>query len=403
VLALVLLLAGPAAARPWDVQTLSMKGAAVSRAVDVLPNGHTALLVQRRVGQVTQLELRTGRRVRVLDRSSSGFAYAALRHDAHRRLIAIWVRPLDQATPTVFAWTTARGVQQVSGAGGAAAPDLAVAPGGRSALAYSTQDGVFVARGSITRGFTKTDRAGSQASNPGIAVTSGGRAVVAWSDGDGGILTRAASGSGPFGPMQDVQLRAPLQGATLSPGSPKVVMTGGGRAVICVSSDELVNRRVVDRRVEAFDWPARAAHPSGAATLSRGAAAGVADIVTQGTSAAIAWTQRSKGSPRALWVARWTVKGIQRPNLYDTRALGSPVLLSSAPSGALDLFYRAAGAHWFTVRLSQPGRFTGTSLVTPPGDAVHAIDVASAGNRVVAAWTSPGGRSRVQLATPAGS
>ena len=172
--------------------------------------------------------------------------------------------------------------------------------------------------------------------------------------------------------------------------------------MICVSSDELLNHRVVDSRVEAFDWPVGDTHPSGAATLSRGAAAGSADIVAQGTSAAIAWTQRPKGSPRAFWVARWSKKGLERPNLYDTRALGLQALLAPAPSGTLDVFYRAAGAHWFTVRLSRAGRFSGTSAVTPPGDDVGAIDVASAGIRVVAAWTGRGGGPRVQVAKPAG-
>jgi hypothetical protein len=178
------------------------------------------------------------------------------------------------------------------------------------------------------------------------------------------------------------------------------VLTTSGRAVVSVSSDELRNHRVVDSRIEAFDWPVGKAHPSGAATLSRGAAAGTADIVAQGTSASIAWTQRPKGSPRALWVARWTPKGLQRPNLYDTRALGLPVLLAPAPGGALDVFYRAAGAHWFTVRLSAAGRFSGTSVVTPPGESIAAIDVASAGTHLVAAWTGRGGGPHVQLARP---
>jgi hypothetical protein len=370
----------------------------------VLPNGRTALLLQRRVGTATRLELRVGGRTRTLDSGRRVYYEAKLGDDSHGRIVVVWLRFNRAGGPAeLFAWSARAGMQQLAGGDSPATFAMTVAPSGRAALAYWSPKGVFVARAAAGRGFSKpasVDATSRSAVRPGIGVTSGGRTVVAWSDGRGGILARAAGGATAFGPMQDVQLRSPLQGATLLPGSPKVVMTASGRAVISVSSDELLNHRVVDSRVEAFDWPVGDAHPSGAATLSRGAAAGSADIVAQGTSAAIAWTQRPKGSPRALWVARWTVKGIQRPNLYDTRALGLPVLLAPAPSGALDIFYRAAGAHWFTVGLSRAGRFGGTSVVTPPGDDVSAIDVASGGSRVVAAWTRQNGRPRVQVARP---
>jgi len=370
----------------------------------VLPNGRTALVLQRRVGTATRLELRVGRRTRTLDSGRRVYFEANLDDDSHGRIIVVWLRFNRAGGPAaLFAWSARAGKQQLAGDDNPSTFAMAVAPSGRAALAYWSPKGVFVSRAAPGRAFSKpesVDLTSRSAVRPGIGVTSGGRTVVAWSDGGGGILARAAGGGGAFGPMQDVQLRAPVQGATLLPGSPKVVMTAGGRAVISVSSDELLNHRVVDSRVEAFDWPVGAAHPSGAATLSRGAAAGSADVVAQGTSAAIAWTQRPKGSTRTLWVARWTAKGLQRPSLYDTRALGLQVLLAPAPSGALDAFYRAAGAHWFTVRLSRAGRFSGTSAVTPPGDEVGAIDVASAGSSVVAAWTGRGGGPKVQLASP---
>jgi hypothetical protein len=394
----------PASARPWDVQTISSRGAAHSRGIDVLPSGQTALLVQHRVRAAARLELRIGRRTRVLDSGQAVNFEAKLDHDSHGRLVVAWLRFSRSAGPAqLFAWSAGTGRQQLAAGDNPATLALAVAPSGRAALAYWSPKGVFVSRAGAGRGFAKPeslDVTSNVAVRPGIGVTSGGRTVVAWS-GRGGVLTRAANGASGFGPMQDVRLRAPAEGATLLSDSPKVVMTARGRAVVCVSSDELRSHRVVDSRVEAFDWPAGDAHPSGAATLSRGAGAGTADVVVQGASAAIAWTQRPKGSPRALWIARWTPRGLQRPSLYDTRALGLQVVLAPAASGALDAFYRAAGAHWFTVRLSRAGRFSGTSVVTPPSESISAIEVASAGRQVVAAWTGRERGPRVQLARPA--
>jgi hypothetical protein len=180
------------------------------------------------------------------------------------------------------------------------------------------------------------------------------------------------------------------------------VLTNDGRAVVAVSSIELRSDRVsvADRRVEAFEWKSSAPHPSAAATLSRGAAAGGADVIARGKAAVIAWTQRPKGAPRALWATRWTGKGLQRPNVYDTRALGSPVLLTAAPRGAVDTFYRAAGNRWFTVRLSAAGLYRGTTTVTPPGEEIDEIDVASAGSHAAASWTLGGRIARVQLGRP---
>jgi hypothetical protein len=363
------------------------------------------VLLQRRAGSQNGLELRIGGQRRLLDRSPSGFLDADVQHDSHGRLVVTWRRSFaGGGAAQAFAWTSSGGKQQVSdAANGVNAVTLSVAPSGRAGIAYRATESVFVARRAAGRGFQKAEMVastGAGAVSPGIGVTSGGRIVAAWSDGRSGILARAASGGASFGPMQVVLLRAPQAGAALVPGSPKVVMTAGGRAVVSISSDELGNHQVLDSRVEVFDWPVGAAHPSGAATLSRDSAAGTADIVAQGTAAVIAWTQRSKGSPRALWVARWTTKGIQRPNLYDTRALGLAVLLTPAPNGALDLFYRASGPRWFTVRLSAAGRFTGTSSVTPAGESVSAIDVASAARRRAAAWTRRDGPARVEVARP---
>lgn len=400
----MLLLAAPAVARPWDVQTIDTPGAAFSRGVDVLPSGQTALLLQRRAGSTTRLELRLGPRTRLLDSGSRVYFEAALDHDSHGHMVVAWLRFNRTGGPTeLFTWTSGGGKHQVAGDDNPATLALAVAPSGRAALAYWSPAGVHVARAAPAQPFSKpesVDATSRTAVRPGIAVASGGRIVVAWSDGRGGIFARAAGGAAPFGTMQGVQLRAPAPGAALLPDSPKVVMTASGRAVVCVSSDELRDHRVVDSRVEAFDWPVGEPHPSGAATLSRGAAAGTADIVSQGTAAAIAWTQRPKGSPRALWVARWTPKGLQRPNIYDTRQLGLAALLAPAANGALDIFYRAAGAHWFTVRLSSAGRFSGTVSVTPPGASIGAIDVAADGSHPAAAWTRPAGGARAQMAQP---
>jgi hypothetical protein len=401
-LAALLLLAAPAAARPWDVQTIDTPGAAFSRGVDVLPSGQTALLLQRRAGATNRLELRLGRTTRLLDSGAHVYFEAAVDHDSHGRMVIAWLR-FDRTggATALFTWTTRGGKHQIAGDDNPATLALAVAPSGRAALAYWSPGGVHVARAAPGAAFSKpenVDATSRLAVRPGIAVASGGRIVVAWSDGRGGIFARAAGGAAPFGTKQGIQLRAPAPGATLLPESPKVVMTASGRAVVCISSDELRDHQVVDSRVEAFDWPIRVPHPSGAATLSRGAAAGTADIVSQGTAAAIAWTQRPKGSPRALWVARWTSKGLERPNIYDTRQLGLTALLAPAVNGALDAFYRAAAGHWFTVRLSSAGHFTGTTAVTPPGASIDAIDVAGGGSHPAAAWTRPAGG--VQMARP---
>jgi hypothetical protein len=411
-LAVTALLAPSAEARPWRVQTVATPGPAVSRGVDVLPNGHTAVLLQRRAGGSNRLELRAGGRTRLLDTSSHAFLGTAIRHDARGRSVVAW-RRLLAGTIQAFAWTARGGRQQVSDAHKSVSHlSLAVAPSGRGGLAYWSPEGVFLARGASGHGFdapTSVAPAGTFAAQPGVAVSSGGRVVVAWSDGKR-IVARVASGPGPLGPAQPVALRLPAAGNTLLPGVPKVVMTRSGRAVVVVSSYELRGTApaptqtpvVADQRVEAFDWPRTAVRPSTAATLSRGAAAGSADITAQGASAVIAWTQRPPGAPRALWVTRWTSKGLQRPNLYDTHDLGLPVLLTLAPRGAVDAYYQAGSQRWFTVRLSATGLYGGTSAVTPPGEQVPLIDAAAEGSRAIAGWTIGKRRSRVQVARPAG-
>src|SRR5947208_3803050 len=67
------LIAAPAEARPWNVQTVSTHGVAFSRGVDVLPNGRAAVLLQRRSAGGNRLELRVGRGTRTLDIASRSF------------------------------------------------------------------------------------------------------------------------------------------------------------------------------------------------------------------------------------------------------------------------------------------------------------------------------------------
>jgi hypothetical protein len=283
---------------------------------------------------------------------------------------------------------------------------LSVGASGRAALAYWSPEGVFVARGAAGHAFSTGNAvapAGTFDAQPGIAVASGGRLVVAWSDGKR-IVARATSGAGPLGSAQPVALRAPSAGSTLVAGAPKVVMTTESRAVVAVTSSELRGgppASVADRRVEAFDWPSTAAHPSAAATFSRGAAAGDADVIAQGASAVVGWTQRPEGAPRSLWVTRWTSKGLQRPNVYDTHDLGLPVLLTPAPKGAVDVFYQAGAQRWFTVRLAATGLYGGTAPITPAGEKVPLIDVAAEGSAAIAGWTFGKRGARVQIARPA--
>lgn len=406
-----MLLAGSAQARPWGVHTVVTSGAASSRGVDMLPNGRAAILLQRAAGVSNRLELRVGGRTRLIDTSSHSFLGTDIRHDSHGRLVIVWRRVLGGAIQA-FAWTPRGGRQQVSDARKSVnSLSLSVAPSGRAALAYRSPEGVFVARGASAHGFeapTTVAPAGTFSAQPGVAVSSAGRVVVAWSDGKR-ILVRAASGPGPFSLPQAAALRPPAGGNTLVPGVPAVAMTTTGRAVVVVSSFELRESSpapagkpvVVDQRVEAFDWARKAARPSAAATLSRGAAAGTAAVVAQGPSAVIAWTQQPPGGPRALWVARWTPTGLQRPNLYDTHNLELPVLLTTAPQGAVDAYYQAGGQRWFTVRLSAAGLFTGTSSVTPPGQQIPLIDIAAEGSRSIAGWTVGKRNARVQVARPA--
>ena len=81
VLALVatVAVASPAAARPWNVRAVPATGATLSRGLDVLPSGRTAVLLQRHAGTQNRLELRMGGRTRLLDRSPSGFLDTAAR------------------------------------------------------------------------------------------------------------------------------------------------------------------------------------------------------------------------------------------------------------------------------------------------------------------------------------
>jgi hypothetical protein len=400
----MLLFAAAADARPWNVRTVATSGPALSRGIDVLPSGKTVVLLQRASGGLNRLELRTGGRTRLLDRSPSVFLDTDAQHDAHGRLVVTWRRSLQGGGALqAFAWTPKGGKQQVSAnQNGVNAVSLSVALSGRAAIAYRATESIFVARRAPGGAFQRPETvaaAGADALLPAIGVTSGARIVVAWTDGRR-ILLRAALGTRPFGPAQLVALRQPDPGATLVTGAPKLVLTDDGRAVVAVSSAELRGLSVIDRRVEAFEWTATASHPSATATLSRGAAAGVVDAVATGNTVAIGWTQRSPRSPRALWITRWTKKGIQRPNVYDTRALESPVLLTRAPRGGVDAFYSAGGQRWFTVRLRAAGLYRSTSSVTPPGERVATVDVAATGRHVAAGWTSRDGTSRVRLARP---
>src|SRR4051794_37558508 len=374
------LIAAPAEARPWQVHTVDRGGAAFSRGVAVLPNGHTAVLLQRRSKGRNRLELRVGATVRTLDIAAGNFDSPHIAHDSHSGLVVAWRRLLDPGAAQAFAWTSKGGRQQVSAVQKSVRDvSLAVAGNGRAVLGFVSNDGLFVSRRSPGSGFAPQEslaQTGSFASGPGVAVTRRGRIVAAWLRG-AGVVARAASGAAPFGAAQTVALRPAAAGATLVGGPPKVVITSQGRAVVVVSSYELRRTAVaplfVDQRVEAFDWPASAARPSAAATLSRSASAGVADVVTQGGSAVIAWTQRAPSSPRELWATTWTAKGVQRPRVYDTHALGAPVLLAPGRHGAVNVFYRAGGPRWFTVRLTAAGLYVGTSNVTPPGEAVALI------------------------------
>jgi hypothetical protein len=396
------LLPAAAAARPWHVETVRTAGPAVSRAVDLLPNGRTAVLVQRRVGRAKHLELLSGGRTRLLDSSSRGFLNADVQHDARGRLVVIWVRYLEGPTPHVFAWTAAGGRQKISGTTTALAT-LAVSAGGRAAIAYWSLEGTFVARGTTGEGFKNAenvDPAAGYPVPPGIAVTGKGRIVVAWIAGQSQLVLRRADPGASFGPLQVAQLRPREAGNTILRDNPRVVTTGDGRAVVVVQTVEGRAQTILDSRVEALEWRVAAAHPSAAATLSRGAAAGAPAIVAQGATAVIGWTQRPKGAPRSLWTARWTAKALQKPNIYDTHALASPLLLTAARNGAVDAFYRAGGPRWFTVRLSAAGRYNGTTVVTPPGEPVALIHVAEAGPHLAALWSS--GPQRTRLARPTG-
>jgi hypothetical protein len=389
------LLAATAQARPWRVQTIATPGPALSRGLDVLPDGRAAVVLERSVGRSTRLELRIAGRSRPLDSHSRTFSAVQIAHDSRGRLVVTWSR----YTGELFAWTAATRTRQIASA--AADASLAVTPDGRAVLAYSTRGGPFVARGFVRSGFGRSESIGTTTSNatPAIAISAAGRIVVAWNAGDGVIALRSAAGGAPFGSTRAVRLRARDPGTVVTGQVPRIAMTSDGRAIVVVYSVLARGARIADARVEAFAWTVRAARPTSAATLSRGAMAGEPDVVASGKSARIAWTQQTRRTPRALWATRWTGKGPQRPNVYDTRALGGPVLLTVGRRDAVNAFYRAGGQRWFTVRLTAAGLYRGTSVVTPPGEEIAAIDVAAAGGRVAAAWTSGRG-ARVQLGRP---
>ncbi len=407
-LAAAALVAPAAEARPWSVDKVATPGPSLSRGVDVLPNGRAVVLLQRRAGGQNRLELRIGRTTRMLDGTARSFLSTDIQHDRRGRLAVVWRRIVDGQIQA-FAWTARGGRQQVSAERQSVGHvSLSIAPNGRAALAYSSPVGVFLARGASGAGFGAPTAigAGTPTLLPDVAVSSGERVVVAWSDGKR-VLVRVAR-QGVLGVTYVVSLRPAAAGNTLVPGVPRVVITSGGRAVVAVSSSELrgpspapgATPVVADRRVEAFDWPRAAPRPSAVATLSRGAAAGDAEIVAHGQSAVIAWTQRPQGAPRSLWTTRWTRAGLQRPNVYDTRMLDLPVVLTPAPRGAVDAYYSTA-QRWFTVRLSAAGLYRGTSTVTGPGTQVPLIDAAAAGPHAAASWTVGGPGTYVQLARPA--
>jgi hypothetical protein len=379
----------------------------------VLPSGRIVLLVQHRLNGINRLELRVGGRARLLDTSTHSFLDADVQHDASGRLVVAWRRILEGGQVQVFAWTPSGGRQQVSnGRTNVGGLSLSIAPNSRAALAYASPEGVFVARRPPgSGGFQGPEAvapAGTYTTAPGVGVSLRGRVVVAWSDGPR-LLARAAAGAAPFGTTQPVALRPAAAGNVLLVGAPKVVTASDGRAVAVAPTFEVrpgapnaLVRTVTDSRVEAFDWGATDARPSIPITLSRAAAAGPPDLVAVGKSVAIAWTQRPKGLPRALWITRWTPAGIQKPNVYDTHGLDLPVLLTRAPKGAVDAFYTTGAARWFTVRLGAAGLYRGTSPVTPPGERVAAIDAAAAGRSAVAAWTFRSHGAQVRFARPVG-
>jgi len=392
-------------------------GPAFHRDLDVLPDGRTALALQRPVTRRTRLEyrrnrleLRIGRKVRTLDFARHTFDSAAIDHDRRGRLIAAWAEP--DGAGAVSTWIAGRGIQQI-GAPGLRVTQLSldVAADGYAVLAFgSYEGGIFVTRRLPRRDFSAAQMLSGQEPGFGLAagVSSGGRAVVAWHR-DRRITVRASDNFGPFGPLRTVELRT--RARTLVAGTLELAITDEGRAVVAVSTREFGpggpgEGELVAARVAAFDWSPRRPGPSPPRILSEEAVTtGGAEVLATGRAAIIAWTERvASNAPRTLRAVSWTARGPSRAHEYETRKLGIPVALTPARGQGAHVFYRVRGGRWYTVRLSHAGLFRNTTQVTPPSDFVLQIDVAGRGRRAAAAWTVRRGRTnaswRVQVARP---
>ena len=332
-------------------------------------------------------------------------------HDSHGRLLIAWRRLLVPGAAQAFAWTSKSGRQQVSAVQKSVTDvSLAIAGNGRAALGFVSNDGLFVARRSPGSAFAAPEslaQPGTFASGPGVAVTRRGRVVAAWLRGTG-VVARAAEGAAPFGPAQTVALRpagrghdagrGPAEGRHHEPGA-----GGGGRLLL---------RAPPDRGRAAVRGPAR-----GGVRLARARRAPV------GGGDALAKRLRGRGGRgRTGSLGRDRVdatgavgapgalgddvddEGRPATPVYNTHALAAPVVLTPGPGAAVNVFYRAGGPRWFTVRLTAAGLYAGTSNVTPAGQAVALIYAASTGNRAAAAWHaqlgSSAGSRRVQVARP---
>jgi hypothetical protein len=402
-------------ARPWQARTVPTRSAAFLRGLDVLADGRTVVLLERRSGRLNRLELRIGGgRMVTIDSSRHTFLDTAVEHYGKDRLLVAWRRLTDDSGKVqAFWWASGSGRNQAGPASASISHlELDAASDGSAILALKTTHEIFAVRrnagGSFGAPQLVSEVAGS-AGYPNAAVASGGRTVVAWGESDT-VVARVADRGRGFGPAATVHLRPPSGGHTLVTGFPRVATTADRRAVVVVTSAELSSVPqpegtpvLTGIRVEAFDWPARAASPSAARLLS-GAQPGTAEVLSGRDKAVIAWTEL-ESEARILRTVSWTGSEPGQARTYRTRNLGIPVVFAAAPHGATDVLYRVGGGHWFTVHLGASGRFSGTTAVTPPGESVTVLAAAAARGHSAAGWTVKTGRSnaswRVQIARPA--
>lgn len=392
-----------AASAAWPARTVATGGPAFHRAVDGLPGGAVATLLEVHQGRASRLELWVGtRHTRIATSADGHFFDAELGHDGDGRVVVAYTTVPDGAgARQAYAWTAAHGTQPLtSGPRSVTTADVAVAPDGRAAIAASVgATRVVVSRGTVEDGFGDLQTLAEEGGFPApVGIARDGTVTVAWHGRNAVGLARAAWGQ-PFGEAFTVPVPHLDELAFAD--------TADGRAVVAAKQTARVDG-AYQRDVVTFAWEPGAPRPGSQAVVSQGQA-GVPAAVAVGERAFVVWRQArtSSSGPATLGVAVFGPDGGAprvRLTVPGRGGAGGPLgSIALAPSGTGVRPYFGVGGSVHTTHVDARGRVSGTSVALAPSEGRPALAVADAGGPV-AVWTRPlfdgNAGYRVRIARP---